>query len=177
MSDKNAEGWPRVHYCKSSGQSSLGLELFAEIGRPLTPNDEHAIYKAMGELERDILAESSRLHPDNIAWKVQWLLDARKMFEDAGLTPIYVREIDNKYCGPKCCPNRVWLLVTTPMGVIEVGWRKRVLVIDWSVSDVTTKADVLFKDEDTTKDDRMIHAWNYEKATAYLKKLGEQSLR
>jgi hypothetical protein len=177
-SDKNAEGWPRVHYCHSMGaQSVLGMELFATLGREPTENDKRAISRAMGELHRDLLAESARLHPDNIAWKAQWLIDAREMFERAGLTPIYVREIDNKYCGPKCCPHRVWLLVTTPMGVIEIGWRKRVMVIDWSKSDLTAEADALFKDEDTTKDERMIHAWSYDKATQYLKKLAEQHLR
>jgi hypothetical protein len=172
MVEKNAEGWPRVHYSHSSGQTSLGLELYADPGRPLTENDKSAVYDAMETLEKELHAESARLHPDNIAWKARWLDKARLMFSDAGLAPIYVCEIDNKYCGPKCCPHRVWLLVTTPRGIIEVGWRKSVMVIDWSASDVKATAEELFADQDVTKGERMIHAWSYERATEYLTRIG-----
>ena len=149
------------------------MELFLQLGRPLTEADERIIDEAMSAMEQELLAESARIHPGNIAWKRSWLSEARMMFTLAGLAPIYVREIDNKYCGPKCCPHRVWLLVTTRIGVIEVGWRKRVMVIDWSASDVTKTAAELFAGEDVTKGDRMIHAWSYEKATEYLIKISD----
>ena len=155
----------------SSGQSECGTELFVQLGRPITEDDERIIGSAMRELERELLAESTRNHPDNIAWKAQWLRDARTMFATAGLAPVYVREVDNEYCGPKCCPHRVWLLVTTRVGVVKVGWRKSVMVVDWSASDVAETADVLFAGENVTKGDRMIHAWGYEKATEYLAKI------
>jgi len=160
--------WQRVHYSLSSGQSTCGVDLRVTLSRPLTESDKRVIGNAMQNLERDLLAESARLHPDNVEWKRTWLRVAREMFDAAGLAPIYVREIDNEYCGPKCCPHRVWLLVTTRLGVIKVGWRKNVIVIDWSASDVVVVAEDLFATEDVTKDDRMIHAWGYEKATEYL---------
>lgn len=168
---KNSQGWPRVHFSHRSGQSECGTELFVQLGRPLTEADEDIIGEAMRAMEQELLAESTRNHPDNIEWKKRWLSEARMMFTLAGMAPIYVREIDNKYCGPKCCPHRVWLLVTTRAGVIEVGWRKRVIVIDWSASDVTKTAADLFADENVTKGDRMIHAYSYEKATEYLTKI------
>lgn len=149
------------------------MALFVQLGRPLTEMDELIIDDAMRAMEQDLLAQSARVHPDNIAWKAQWLREARMTFTLAGISPVYVREIDNKYCGPKCCPHRVWLLVTTRLGVIEIGWRKRVIVIDWSASDVTKTAAELFADEDVTKGVRMIHAWSYEKATEYLTKIAE----
>ena len=171
--EANSRGWPRVRFSHRSGQSECGTELFLQLGRPITETDERIIDEAMSAMEQDLLAESARVHPDNIAWKERWLREARAMFYSAGLAPIHVREIDNKYCGPKCCPHRVWLLVTTRVGVIEVGWRKRVIVIDWSASDVTKTAAELFAGEDVTKGDRMIHAWSYEKATEYLIKISD----
>jgi hypothetical protein len=131
----------------------------------------------MRDLEQDLLAESTRLHPDNIAWKRRWLASAQSMFESAGLAPIYMREIDNKYCGPKCCPHRVWLHVTTRIGVIEIGWRKTVMHLDWGDTDVAMTADALFPNESVSKGDRWIHAWSYDKATEYLRKLGEQVIQ
>jgi hypothetical protein len=171
---ENAKGWPRVHYRESSGERSrCGIELYADVGRPLTERDERAIWHAMQTLEQELGAETARLDPENIAWKARWLEDARTTFRAAGLGPVYVREIDNEYCGPKCCPHRVWLLVTTPVGVIKIGWRKHVMAIDWSASDVTATASDLFPDEDVTKGARMIHAYSYDKATDYLTKIGE----
>jgi hypothetical protein len=167
----NERGWPRAHFIHTSGQSECGLDLYVKIDRPITEADEDAIAEAMRALSRDLLAESARLHPDNVEWREGWLREARAMFSNAGLTDIHVREIDNEYCGAKCCPHRVWLLVTTRVGVIKVGWRKRVMVVDWSASDVTSTAQDLFAGEDTTKGDRMIHAWSYEKATEYLSKI------
>jgi len=171
VTEKNDRGWPRAGFSHSNGQSECGLDLYLKLDRPITERDREVIDRAMSGMHRDLLAESTRLHPDNVAWKAQWLLDARSMFLAAGLSPIYVREIDNKYCGPQCCPHRVWLLVTTPIGVFEVGWRKRVLQIDWSATDVAARAADLFPDEDVTKGDRSIHAWGYDKAMAYIAKI------
>lgn len=167
----NERGWPRAHFIHTSGQSECGLDLYVKLDRPLTEDDEQVIAEAMRELSRDLLAESARLHPDNVRWKEGWLREARAMFADAGLAAIHVREIDNEYCGPKCCPHRVWLRVTTRLGVVKVGWRKSVMVVDWAESDVTETAKDLFAGEDVTKGDRMIHAWSYEKATEYLTKI------
>lgn len=68
-------------------------------------------------------------------------------------------------------PTQVWWLVKTPLGLIEVGWRKRVIQIDWSESDV--RCDVT--SDDVTKSDSMVHAWSEAKAIEYLKTL--RSLR
>ena len=167
--------WPTAHHSISSGQSTCALHLRVALGRELNENDKRVIAKAMRELETDLLAESARLHPDNVEWKKNWLHEARELFEIAGLGPIYVREIDNKYCGPKCCPQRVWLLVTTQLGVIEIGWRKSVMAIDWSASDVKATAEDLFADEKVTKGEKMIHAHDYRAAHRYLVKIRESA--
>lgn len=84
-----------------------------------------------------------------------------------------------------------WCSVTTLYGVVQFGWRRSVINIDWSdvlkrreatVDDLPgydrytarerLRAEIsgekLFADEDVTKDDTHVHAWGYEKAAAYL---------
>jgi hypothetical protein len=51
----------------------------------------------------------------------------------------------------------------------KLGWRKRVISIDWSRTNVSLPD--LFEGEDVTRDDTMIHAWGYDKCAEYLKKL------
>jgi len=84
---------------------------------------------------------------------------------------IFVQDIPNEYLNRPFYP--VWHIVTTEIGHIKTGWRKRVIVIDWSQTIVDKKADTLFPEEDVTKDGQMIHAWGYDKAKEYIDKLHE----
>jgi hypothetical protein len=169
MTDQ-AKGWREAYYSESGGPL-LGVRLHVTMDRALTLGDQRVIRRAMGDLEKELHAETMRLDPSNAEWKRAWLAKAREMFAEAGLAPVYVREIDNEYCGPKCCPHRVWLLVTTRLGVIKIGWRKSVINIDWSQSDIRADGVALFASEDVTKDERTIHAYGYAKAAEYLARL------
>ena len=62
-------------------------------------------------------------------------------------------------------------MITTRIGHIKMGWRKRVISIDWSGTEVQAKAQDLFPTEDVTKLEKSIHAWTEEKAAEYLDKL------
>ncbi len=84
---------------------------------------------------------------------------------------IYVEEIPNEYCSGACCVNRPWLIVTTPMGRIKIGPRKRVISISWEDSLIKQTAQELFPGEDVTKDGRTIHAWGIDKAREYVGRL------
>lgn len=86
------------------------------------------------------------------------------MFRLAGFKVAGFESIPNQYCRtPDCCPP--WYRVTTESGVIEIGWRKRVMSIDWSA----TQRDLLdFFYDDVTKDRYYIHAWTNAKAVEYL---------
>lgn len=99
-----------------------------------------------------------------------------KAFDDAGFDAIFMEEIPNEYFGADdpWGMSDPWYIVTTKVGHIKVGWRKRVILLDW---DRTTLEDTtaLFSDDDVTKGDTMIHAWNYEKLTSYLESLNEFS--
>lgn len=81
---------------------------------------------------------------------------------------IYVRYIENQYLNYGYFKLRKWLEVTTRLGVIIVGWRKRVIEIDWSKSDIKEKAETLFHNEDVTYGDYYIHAWGLAKAKEYI---------
>lgn len=89
--------------------------------------------------------------------------------------PIYVEEIPNGYCSDFCCAHLPWFVVTTHVGRIKIGWRKRVVNIDWSDARDTKTAEELFAVEDVTKGERYIHAWNLEKAGEYVRKILEGS--
>ncbi len=80
--------------------------------------------------------------------------------------PIYVEEIPNGY-DPELV-HHPWLVVTTTIGRFRIGWRKRVIEIDWSETRGTEEAQTLFTHEDVTKSGSMIHAWSVEKAKEYI---------
>ncbi len=64
-------------------------------------------------------------------------------------------------------PRTVWWFVKTSFGWIEIGWRKRVIAIDWT--DTGIKAAVT--EDDVTKDEFKVHAYSFTKAVEYLAKL------
>lgn len=63
-----------------------------------------------------------------------------------------------------------WWLAKTPYGLIRVGWRKKVIEIDWS--DTGASCDVTR--DDVTKTGHLVHAWKLEDAITYLRELGRQ---
>jgi hypothetical protein len=87
-------------------------------------------------------------------------------FVSAGFKKSFMTEIENQYCNCEICAP--WYDVDTEIGTIRIGWRKRVINIDWSRVVNSDGILSLFKKEDTTKDKNMIHAWGIEKATEYL---------
>lgn len=84
--------------------------------------------------------------------------------------------LPNGYCSQKCCSHIPWILFHTIDGDIVVGWRKRVISIEWQENYKPFNLKELFKDEDVTKwtyenGKRGIHAWGKEKAYEYLTKV------
>lgn len=95
-----------------------------------------------------------------------------KLFVEAGFKDISMIEIRNEYCSIKSDHHLPWYRVKTELGTIKIGWRKRVIKIDWSMVN-SPPEDVLslFSDENVTKCDDYIHAWSYEKAQEYLSRI------
>ncbi len=75
--------------------------------------------------------------------------------------------IPNEYCTCDVCASWYEVRVAGCKGFIKVGWRKRVINLDWSANG----ASVTISDDDVTKGPSLIHAWGYDKLIEYLKVL------
>lgn len=83
--------------------------------------------------------------------------------------------LPNGYCNRDCCSHIPWFLFHTIDGDIIMGWRKRVISIEWQENYKSFDMNKLFGTEDVTKWEnggkRGIHAWGNDKAYEYLKKV------
>ena len=98
----------------------------------------------------------------------------RSLFSLSGFEVLGVWEIRNKYWPDHPRYDSVrspWWLVKTSIGMIEIGWRKRVIQIDWSDTDFN----IIVTEDDVTKDIKYVHAYGYAKAVEYLTRLRERS--
>ncbi len=162
-----------VHQEESWGEiGHQAVKLFVMLGRELTKNDQDAINKHMRELMIELNCETKTISPLNIKWKEEWLKGVSDAFFAAGLQTDFMLEIPNEYCGPRCCPHKVWLKVYTNVGIFKVGWRKRVIHLEWTDTNIQLTAKQLFPNEDVTKVEKMIHCYGMEKMGVYIKKLG-----
>ncbi len=81
---------------------------------------------------------------------------------------IFVEAIPNGYSTGWYSKHLPWFVVTTEVGRFTIGWRKRVINIDWSATVGTKKSDELFPEVTSTKGDKYIHAYLYEDAKKYI---------
>lgn len=83
--------------------------------------------------------------------------------------------LPNGYCKEECCMHIPWFLFHTIDGDIKMGWRKRVISIEWQENYKYFDMNELFATENVTKWEENgkhgIHAWGDEKAYEYLKKV------
>lgn len=111
-------------------------------------------YRADENLDIALRARRKDYHENVKKTKQQMLA----VFTLAEIEVLESYNIENEYSG-----DSPWLLASTKYGLIKIGWRKRVINIDWS----NTKIKYLVEDE-VTKDSDMAHAWSYNKAVEYL---------
>lgn len=57
-----------------------------------------------------------------------------------------------------------WWLAHTELGTIKIGWRKRVISIEWD----RTEYRCIVTEDDVTKSEAMVHAYSYADAVKYL---------
>lgn len=94
-----------------------------------------------------------------------------KAFKVAGIEVLNYWQIPNEYWPDSyidVSSKNPWWLVQTPIGMITIGWRKRVINIDWANTPLRT---IITLDE-VTKSETMVHAWSEEKMIEYLKTFG-----
>jgi len=95
----------------------------------------------------------------------------RDVFTQAGFALYVLHHLPNGYSSESARP---WFRVETEIGVFTLGWRKRVISINWAeVPHGDKNIMALFETEDVTKDPVSIHAWSKEKAVEYLSKIRE----
>ena len=87
----------------------------------------------------------------------------------AGIEPVAVHEVTNKYWPDsehyaEIRRNTPWWLVVTKAGPVVIGWRKRVISIDWADTPVRS----IVTADDVTKGEDHVHAYGYGKAVSYL---------
>lgn len=154
---------------ESWGEHSFGIKILVSMDRELNEKDNSMLYRQVEVIKEAMMKETYLLDPK----KQEVTKDITEKIKDLFPQNIYMEAIPNQYCSQYCCVHIPWFNVTTPVGVIKIGWRKRVLAIDWSNSQVKKRAEDLFPNEDTTKLEYGIHAWGYDKAKEYISKLME----
>lgn len=148
------------------------------INNELTPKEiaNTMFTKEGGEILNMLYVQAAELDPATVNKIRATKAEFQKAFDDAGFDVIFMEAIPNEYCGEGsaealCDP---WYIVTTRIGHIKVGWRRRVIVLDWQRTTINNTEE-LFPDENVTQVPSAIHAYGYEKLTSYLKKLKTES--
>ncbi len=148
----------------------FGIEINIAAGRELTPDERRKISLMAKEIKETIMIRTIERDPKAIA-------EAEEQREGlmAGFPPYScVDEIPNEYCKDYCCTHLPWFIVKTEIGRIKIGWRKRVIMIDWSDTQVSECGEQLFHEEATTKgqpydnNGMWVHADGYDKAKEYI---------
>ncbi len=141
-----------------------GIKVSVLYDRDLTEDEIWMVQRHVNEILKEIRKNSKKNSPSRQVEIAKNKANLLVCFP----SNVYVKEIPNGYYADDIEP---WYKVTTSKGPITIGWRKRVISIDWSESDVDIPAHVLFPEEDVTKYDNLIHAWSYDKAKEYLAKI------
>ncbi len=95
--------------------------------------------------------------------------EMRAIFLLAGIVVSAHWRLENNYW-PRCEEYREmregspWWLAQTPFGMVKIGWRKRVIEIDWSATPVRG----IVTTHEVTKEETMVHAWSCYRAVEYL---------
>lgn len=104
----------------------------------------------------------------------------KAVFLLAGIDCKSFHQLPNEYCGDQCevCRRRPWMLAETENGLIKIGWRKRVINIQWPKEAEVHGKDVKSKEEAwVTDSENGVHAYSYAKAVEYLANFAELARR
>jgi hypothetical protein len=152
--------WQEFYEMQSIGDSgTFGIKILVQTDHSITGEERRLAASATDTLMGAIQGTSLRASKAEQARVLAERRDLLACFAE----PIYVEEIPNGYCDQWCCKHRPWYVVTTRVGRITIGWRKRVIQISWEAA-VADLAEKVFADATGTKADRLIHAWGYAEA-------------
>lgn len=97
--------------------------------------------------------------------------EARSLLTIAGFKPGRAWELVNQYWG-KNDVRGPWWLIQTDIGPIRIGWRKRVIEIEWdacSFGHLPVRG--IVTEDDVTKNESLVHAYSMVDAVKYLASL------
>jgi len=98
----------------------------------------------------------------------------RAVFLLAGLEVKSFHKLPNGYCGDTCCLHRPWALAETKYGLIKIGWRKRIISIEWPKEAEVHGKNVKSNEESWITDwENGVHTYGWAKAVEYLGKFAE----
>lgn len=167
-----------IYSSESVGQISFGIKIL--IASPRLPNNlnklpnavSNAAFEAARTIGNETCAALLAADPETAKQAAEEKRQLLALFPNR----IYVEPSKNGYWGDAWHARHLpWFVVTTEVGRFVVGWRKRVIHLDWSAVPGAKDAEALFPNEDVTKDDKSIHAWGYEKAAEYVAKVIESA--
>ena len=110
------------------------------------------------------------LHERRDTMRTQSRAEAESIFRLAGFAIVRMWELANGYWpdAPDYDDVRTpWWLLLTEIGLVQIGWRKRVLHIQWDQCAFRG----LVTEENVTKAETYVHAYSVEKAIEYLRTL------
>lgn len=169
------EGYEPLHYEESHyGDGRVcGIAILVKVNRKTTEADKTAAWNAAYDFKREIETNTFKNDPAGPAQRAAYRAEIEDIYRKAEVPAIYMEELPNGYCNQPCCLNKPWFRVTSHIGHIEIGWRKRVISIDWKGTRIKQSGQELFPDDNVTRWEHGIHAWSHEAAIKYLKKLHE----
>lgn len=170
QNDGDLTGWSLVAGLVSVGSHFTGVRVYVAVDEKISEDTEWAIQRKAEEISELIREEQIRRDPNSAERAARERNEILSCFDE----PIFAETIPNGYCSQYCCRHLPWFIITTKVGRIKIGWRKRVIEIDWSDSAVKATAEELFPDEDVTKYDHLVHAWSVEKARQYVDRIVNQ---
>jgi hypothetical protein len=94
------------------------------------------------------------------------------LLEKSGIPYTKLVAFPNQYCSDQDYSGP-WFWVETPKGRIEIGWRKRVIHIDWSKTTLEVTGPDIVEHPRVTHGPRHIHAWGRDTAIMALRHLWE----
>jgi hypothetical protein len=97
--------------------------------------------------------------------------EAEAIFTLAGIPILSIFQIRNEYWGndEQMQKELPWWLVKTKYGLIKIGWRKRVISIDWS----DTGINQILTTDNVTKAQTLQHAYSHADAVKYMDVLAQ----
>lgn len=182
--NKLLDGYAMVSSYESMSSDFVGVKIFIKSPKHDFRKDDDGAFEISeraGAIVEFVRRRRVEMDPQTEKNKAELKSQFEMIFLKAGLQHIFMEEIPNQYWSyppgdPRPMPHyaieRPWYIVTTRVGHVTIGWRKRVINIDWSKSLIKTGGDALFPNEDVTRGECYIHASSNDKAIEYLSVLG-----